>query len=415
MDLRDELTRQSLLLEFISECVSLQRVPDLAKLVKSRLHWICEYDTCTALLPDAHGLSLWSQDRKAGSAAEIVDELFLSRHRAALNEAMARGAPTLAHYDDGAMFLVSLPLGSKSAVHGALCVARSEGFSHGDVRHLQHACSAVGGALTRIAALAAEHKAEHGIKLAESALRAAAEDRVLLAEQMVGIVSHDLRNPLSAILMGTTVMEMGEPLPAQKERVLRKVQSAARRAQRLVEELLDFTQARVGKGLALQKAEIDLDQLMTSIVDELRLSFPNVELDRPDAPLGTVYLDADRIHQLVGNLAANAVMYGAPGRPVLVKCQRHHGELMLSVCNEGEAIPEAMFAAMFDPMIRGQGHQAQRGVGLGLYIVRAIAESHHGTVDVTSSAENGTCFSVHMPVDALRFPVSTEKLHAPPL
>jgi signal transduction histidine kinase len=77
--------------------------------------------------------------------------------------------------------------------------------------------------------------------------------------------------------------------------------------------------------------------------DELRLSFPNVELDRPDAPLGTVYLDADRIHQLVGNLVANAVMYGAPGRPVL------------------------------------------------------------------------TCFSVRIPVDSRRFPVSTEKLHAPPL
>ncbi|MYN29486.1 sensor histidine kinase [Duganella levis] len=398
MDLREELTRQSLLLEFISECVSLQSVPDLAKLVKSRLHWICDYHTCTALLPDAHGLSLWSQDRKAGSAAEIGDDMFLSRHRAALNDAMARGAPAVAHYDDSAMFLVSLPLGSKTAVHGALCVARRAGFSQGDVRHLQHACSALGGALTRIAALAAEHKAEHAIKLAELALRAAAEDRVLLAEQMVGIVSHDLRNPLSAILMGATVMEMGEPLPAQKERVLRKVQSAARRAQRLVEELLDFTQARVGKGLALQKAEVNLDELTTSVVDELRLSFPNVEFDRPDGPLGTVCLDADRIHQMVGNLVANAVMYGAPGRPVLVKCEIRNGELTLSVCNEGEAIPEAMFAAMFDPMIRGQGQQAQRGVGLGLYIVRAIAESHHGTVDVTSSAENGTCFSVRMPV-----------------
>jgi sigma-B regulation protein RsbU (phosphoserine phosphatase) len=296
------------------------------------------------------------------------------------------------------MFLVSLPLGSKTAVHGALCIARGEGFSQGDVRHLQHACSAVGGALTRIAALAAEHKAEHAIKLAESALRAAAEDRVLLAEQMVGIVSHDLRNPLSAILMGATVMAMGEPLPAQKERVLRNVQSAARRAQRRVEELLDFTQARVGKGLALTMAEVDFDALMTSIVDELRLSFPDVELDLPYVPLGMVYIDADRIHQLVGNLVANAVMYGAAGKPVRVECGIRAGELILAVCNEGEAIPEAMFATMFAPMIRGEAHRSERGVGLGLYIVRAIAESHHGKVDVTSSTENGTCFSVRIPV-----------------
>jgi signal transduction histidine kinase len=400
MDLREQLTRQSLLLEFISECVSLQSVPDLARLVAARLHWICDYDSCTALLPDMQGLSLWSQGSKIGSTAQIDDDLVLSRHRAALEDAMAKGSPTVARYDDSDIFLAALPLGSRTAVHGALCVARTaKGFSQGDVRHLQHASSAVGGALTRIAALAAEHDAEHVMKLAESELRAAAEDRALLAEQMVGIVSHDLRNPLSAILMGTTLMGMGEALPAQKERVMRKVQSAARRAQRLVEELLDFTQARVGKGLALKMAEVDLDALMTSIVDELRLSFSDVEFHHRENPLGSAWLDADRIHQLFGNLVANAAMYGAQGKPVRLKCAIDGGELVLSVHNEGEAIPASMFAAMFAPMIRGQAHQSeQRGVGLGLYIVRAIAEGHSGTVDVTSSAEDGTCFTVRMPV-----------------
>lgn len=401
MDLRGELTRQGLLLEFISECVSLQSVPDLARLATARLHWICDYDSCTALLPDTQGLTLWSQDRKAGTAAQIEDEVTLARHRSALNDAMAKGSPTVARYDDGDMFLVALPLGSKTVVHGALCVGRAASrFSQGDVRHLQHASSAVGGALTRIAALAAEHEAERAIKLAESKLRAAAEDRVLLAEQMVGIVSHDLRNPLSAILMGTTLMGMGEALPVQKERVLQRVQRAAHRAQRLIEELLDFTEARVGKGLALKMVVADLDELMASIIDELLLSFPNVALHHTDKPLGSAYLDADRIHQLLGNLVANAVMYGAPGKPVRFDCETIAGELILSVRNEGVAIPEAMLAAMFEPMIRGQGHHSeQRGVGLGLFIVRAIAEGHRGTVDVTSTAETGTCFSVRLPID----------------
>lgn len=189
---------------------------------------------------------------------------------------MAKGAPTVACHDDGALFLAALPLGSGTAVHGALCVARTaKGFSHGDVRHLRHAAGAVGSALTRIAALAAEREAEHAFKLAESALRAAAEDRVLLAEQMVGIVSHDLRNPLSAILTGITLMAKGEALPVQKERVLQKVRSATQRAQRLVDELLDFTQARVGQGLVLKRVDVDLHGLMVSIVDELRLSFPS--------------------------------------------------------------------------------------------------------------------------------------------
>jgi signal transduction histidine kinase len=401
MALREELTRQSLLLEFISECVSLQSMPELARLVTARLHWICDYDTCTVLLPGAQGLTLWSQDRKAGASAPIADAPLLAQHRTALDNAMAKGAPTVAHHADSKMFLAALPLGSRTVSHGALCIARAaNGFTQGDVRHLQHACSALGGALTRMAALAAEHEAELAIKLAESELRAAAEDRVLLAEQMVGIVGHDLRNPLSAILMGTTLMEMGEPLPVQKERVLRKVRSAAHRAQRLIEELLDFTQARVGKGLALKRSEVALDALLAAIVDELRLSFSNVELALPDHPLGPAYLDADRIHQLLGNLVANAATYGAPGKPIQLACAITAGELRLSVHNQGEAIPEAMFAAMFEPMIQGQGGPgAQRGVGLGLYIVRAIAEGHGGTVEVTSSVESGTCFAVRVPVD----------------
>lgn len=400
MDLREELTRQSLLLEFISECVSLQSVPELAKLVTARLHWICDYDSCTALLPDDEGLSLWSQDRRAGGAAHIGDAAVLARHRSALDGAMAKGAPILAHHADEGLFLAALPLGSRTVVLGALCVARAgSGFSQGDMRHLQHASSAVGGALTRIAALAAEHEAERAIKSAESALRAAAEDRVLLAEQMIGIVSHDLRNPLSAILMGTALMGRGEALPAQTDRVLRRVRSAARRAQRLVEELLDFTQARVGQGLALQLVEVDLNELMTSIFDELLLSFSSVTLEHPPQSAGAARVDADRIHQLLGNLVANAVMYGAAGKPVRLAYDISGGEVIFSVCNDGAAIPPAMLATMFEPMIRGLEHQgAQRGVGLGLFIVRAIAEGHQGTVDVTSSAAGGTCFSVRIPV-----------------
>jgi signal transduction histidine kinase len=400
MDMRDALTRQSLLLEFISECVSLQSVAELAKLVTARLHWICDYDSCTALLPDTQGLSLWSQGQKVGASAQAEDDVVLSRHRSALEDAMTKGSPTVAHHDDSDMFLAALPLGSRTVVHGALCVARAtHRFSQGDIRHLQHASSAVGGALTRIAALAAEREAEHAIKLVESELRAAAEDRVLLAEQMVGIVSHDLRNPLSAILMGTALMGMGKAIPAKKERLLHNVQSSARRAQRLVDDLLDFTQARVGRGLAMHRADVDLDELMTSIVDELRLSFPNLDHSPPPTPLGSACLDADRIHQLLGNLVANAATYGAPGKPVRLNCEISAGELVFSIRNEGEPIPEGMFAAMFEPMIRGEQSQSeQRGVGLGLYIVRAIAEGHAGTVDVTSSAEDGTCFLVRVPV-----------------
>lgn len=401
MDLREALTRQSLLLEFISECVILQSVPELARFILKRLHWICEYETCTSLMPDMRGLTIWSENRKEGPAKKIDNDVCLSRHRTALDDAMAKGSPTVTYYGDTDIFLAALPLGSNSVTHGALCVARKGSkFSQSDIRHLQHACSAVGGALARMAALVGEREAEHNMKLVESELRSLAEDRVLLAEQMVGIVSHDLRNPLSAILMGTELIGKDGLASAKKDRLLQNVQNSARRAQRLVEDLLDFTQARVGSGLTLHLSEVNLSELLTSIFDELQLAFPNTELDKPMIPLGSAYLDSDRIHQAVGNLIANAATYGAPGTSVRLKCEVNAGKVIFSICNEGEPIPHASLEGMFDPMVRGEHNQnGHRGVGLGLYIVRAIAKSHHGTVDVTSSREHGTCFSVHLPLD----------------
>ncbi|MBU2286082.1 MAG: PAS domain-containing sensor histidine kinase, partial [Gammaproteobacteria bacterium] len=102
---------------------------------------------------------------------------------------------------------------------------------------------------------------------------AMAQDRALLAEQMVGIVSHDLRNPLSAILMGIKLLARGETAPG-KVRVLSQVSSSAARAQRLIEELLDFTQARVGQGIAVSSKSFDLHLFVSSIVEELALAFP---------------------------------------------------------------------------------------------------------------------------------------------
>lgn len=160
--IREQLARQSLLLEFISECVSLQSVPDLIELIATRLHWICDFDSCSALLPDTQGLSLWSQDRKARATSQIEEGQLRVRHAMALDDVMFKGLPRLAHYDNENenVYLAALPLGSGTVVHGALCIGRaSGGFSQADVRHLQQASNAIGSALTRIALFSAEKKA----------------------------------------------------------------------------------------------------------------------------------------------------------------------------------------------------------------------------------------------------------------
>ncbi len=223
--------------------------------------------------------------------------------------------------------------------------------------------------------------------------RSRANDRALFAEQMMAIVSHDLRNPLSAIVMSAQVVGLGDGLPEQKSKALARVKSSAERARRLIDELLDFTLARVGRGLSVSRVPVDLHAVVARIVDELAPAFPGRSLRFKAVGEGTCLADADRIAQLVGNLVANAMTYGAVDRDVTVTSWRVDALACITVHNEGAPIPAELLCTIFEPMIRGtQENASARSVGLGLFIVRAIAQAHGGEVRVRSTADSGTTF-----------------------
>lgn len=233
--------------------------------------------------------------------------------------------------------------------------------------------------------------------------RKRAEDLALLAEQMVGIVSHDLRNPLSAIHMSAVLLEMSKELTPQQLGVVGRISRSVQRAERLLGDLLDFTQARLGGGLKVNLRETDLHAAVAEALPELRLAFPQRELLHERAGAGTCMADADRIAQAMGNLVANACNHGAPDRPVTVSTRVQDGTCRLAVHNWGPAIPEAAMTKLFEPMVRGTTAGAPRGVGLGLSIVRAIARAHGGDVELAaSSPEAGTEFALRWPAAAVR-------------
>jgi len=224
--------------------------------------------------------------------------------------------------------------------------------------------------------------------------RVDAEDRALLAEQMIGIVSHDLRNPLMAITAGLDLLAPVSTTDRQRK-VHALTVSAAGRAERLIRDLLDFTAARIGTGLAITRRSTDVFRSLEDAVDEMRLGFPEHVLRLTCTGRSHFEIDPDRLVQLLGNLVGNAVRYGAPGRPIEISVNGDE-DLHLSVQNEGSPIPLEQQALLFDAMVRGQSERNAEGVGLGLFIVRAIAEAHGGEVTVQSSSDTGTCFSVRL-------------------
>lgn len=224
-------------------------------------------------------------------------------------------------------------------------------------------------------------------------LEVIANDRAMFAEQMMGIVSHDLRNPLAAINLSAMIVAAGE-LGDHQQVALARITRATSRAVRLIHDLLDFTQARLGKGMRITRAAIDLHAIMADGIEELRSAFPGRELLHRTEGAGPCDADADRLMQLVGNLVTNAITYGRVDAPVVITSRLTANDCTISVHNIGQPIDAESIAVLFEPMARGVDiPDSTRSIGLGLYIVREIIKAHGGNVVVMSNAEDGTTFT----------------------
>ena len=226
---------------------------------------------------------------------------------------------------------------------------------------------------------------------------AEAEIRAIFAEQMIGIVSHDLRNPLTAIKMATGLLERTH-LESRQERILGHINHSTDRADRMIVDLLDFTQARVGRGINLATQPIDLHATIAKGVEELRLTFVGRSLIHRVEGEGACVADADRLLQLLGHLVSNAITYGAPDSEVIVTSAFDTNLIRLSVHNQGEPIAMEKVDSLYEPVVRVVSDSDEtRTVGLGLFIVREIVRAHLGEITVRSSADEGTTFTATFP------------------
>ncbi|MET0406019.1 MAG: ATP-binding protein, partial [Cystobacter sp.] len=233
-----------------------------------------------------------------------------------------------------------------------------------------------------------------------AAQRLAEEERRLrdFEQHLIGIVSHDLRNPLGAILLGLQLLLRRGEQDTRTRQALRRLESSTERAVRMVRDLLDFTQARLG-GLKMKRASVNLHDVVRSVVEELQVTYPERELSLEQSGEGRGDWDGDRLAQLVGNLVSNALKYSPVDSPVTVHATGGSEEVRLEVRNRGLPISPEALSRLFQPMQRGREEMdnATRSVGLGLYIVDQIARAHGGDVQVTSSLTEGTCFRVRLP------------------
>lgn len=215
-------------------------------------------------------------------------------------------------------------------------------------------------------------------------------------DDVLAIVSHDLRSPLSNVAMAIDGLRSELP-PSERDRIAGLANRAVERMVRLIEDLLDVTRLEQG-GLTLQLGEHDAGTIATDVVDGVRIAAERggVRIDvRMEPDLGLVLADRGRLAQAFQNLLSNALRYTPAGGVVRVTGSIEGGAIRYVVHDDGPGIPAEVKSHVFERF--WQARRAERsGAGLGLAIVKGIVEAHGGTVRL-AEAERGACFELRLP------------------
>jgi signal transduction histidine kinase len=238
--------------------------------------------------------------------------------------------------------------------------------------------------------------------LAESVLQFN-QDVEQAKETFLAILGHDLRTPLGAITTSAEFLLQTADLEEVERSLIARIAGSATRSVTMVGDLLDFTRSRLGEGIPIARAEMDLGQVVRDVVDEIAAAHPGcpIRVDTSGELRGQ--WDAARLRQAFGNLIANAVQHGADGTAVRVDVRRAEAQVTVAVHNRGAVIPPEQLDGLFNPMRarRAPRTAAARGptgsLGLGLYIAERIVGAHDGTIAVESSEVGGTTFTVFLP------------------
>jgi signal transduction histidine kinase len=217
-------------------------------------------------------------------------------------------------------------------------------------------------------------------------------------DRFAGVLAHDLRSPLGAVVNSTEFLLLDETLSTPSVKAIVNIQRSVTRMRRMVDDLLDFARIRLGDTLPITVSPQDAGRLCSNACDEVSASYPQASIDvNLDGDLKGDW-DGDRMSQLLINLLVNAIQHGEGA--IRVSARGATDSVTVSVSNEGKPIPKALLANIFDPLTRTYSPPERRGiaagVGLGLYICKCIAQAHGGSIDV-QSVDSTTAFTVTLP------------------
>ncbi|NWA25315.1 HAMP domain-containing histidine kinase [Pseudomonas gingeri] len=247
------------------------------------------------------------------------------------------------------------------------------------------------------------------IRFNEAIDEALTESTAAYAEQVnrsrdifLAILGHDLRAPLQAVSMSTEMLVRKNRLDADGLVYIASIKRGTRHMGSMISDLLEFVRSRLGSSLPIDPAPMDLSSAAKAVINEAWAGQPDcLPLLKVEGDVHGMW-DRGRIEQLLQNLIGNALQHGASHRPLTLTLAGGADKVSLTMHNFGTPIPPEAVATLFDPLVRGASEEiGQPGtatsLGLGLFIAKEVVIAHQGTIEVSSSAEDGTCFTVVLP------------------
>jgi len=215
-------------------------------------------------------------------------------------------------------------------------------------------------------------------------------------ERFVAILGHDLRDPLSTVVISANVLAANPSLKPEHRVVASRIVRACDRMQRMINDVLDFARGHLGTGIPANPTLNDMGEICRAAADEITGANPQrkIAVDLAGDLRGA--FDRDRVHQAITNLLSNAVHHSESDIEVRAYETEDHHAIVTEVTSHGDVIPDELRHRLFDPFAQADSAAPRQGLGLGLFIVQQIALAHGGLCDVQSDA-NGTTFSIRWP------------------
>ena len=368
-----------------------QTIDMLAKLIVANIGDICAID-----LVDADGrLRRGTVVTRYGSATESSDEVIANVPEAITRVLTERDVHVvgpaagmmayLGRADATPRSSLVVPLISRGETLGVVTIAAPEGrtFAQED------------------AAIASELARHGSLAIDNARLYLDSQQALRAREEVLAIVSHDLRNPLNAVTLACSMLKMGERIAPDDREQLDIIDISAQRMRRLIEDLLDVTRLEGGKQLPIEVEPIDVESLMKETYELFRVqaAASSVTLQCTSAnDLPKVCADRHRVLQVLSNLIGNSLKFTPSGGIITCHAGASGNEVLFTISDTGPGIPRQHLGNIFNPYWQAK-RTARLGAGLGLPIAKGIVESHGGKIWVDSEPGVGTRFYFTLPAE----------------